>query len=40
MKTVVIPKDNLKDLKAGFAGIEIIPVETIEEVMEIFFAAN
>lgn len=39
MKTVVIPKDNLKDVKAGFAGIEIIPVETIEEVMEILFCS-
>ncbi|MEW9121392.1 MAG: Lon family ATP-dependent protease [Thermotaleaceae bacterium] len=39
MKTVLIPKDNLKDIKAGFTGIEIIPVETIEEVMDILLCS-
>ena len=37
IKTVIIPKENAKDVKAGFSGIEIIPVETIEEVMEVLF---
>ncbi|AOT70531.1 Lon family ATP-dependent protease [Geosporobacter ferrireducens] len=39
MKTVIIPKENAKDVKAGISGIEIIPVETIEEVMEILFCS-
>ena len=37
IKTVIIPKENAKDVKAGFSGMEIIPVETIEEVMEVLF---
>ncbi|WZL73110.1 Lon family ATP-dependent protease [Clostridiaceae bacterium 35-E11] len=33
MKKVIIPKDNIKDIHGFFKEIEIIPVETIEEVL-------
>lgn len=35
MKKVLIPKDNIKDIHGSFKEIEIIPVETIEEVLAI-----
>jgi ATP-dependent Lon protease len=35
MKRVILPKENMKDVHLNWEGIEIIPVETIEEVLEI-----
>jgi ATP-dependent Lon protease len=37
MKKVLIPKENLKDVSSYLNGIEIIPVETIEEAMDHIF---
>lgn len=37
MKKVIIPKENLKDVPAYLEGIEVIPVETIEEAMQVIF---
>jgi len=33
--TVLIPFDNLKDVPRGLSGIKIVPVKTVEEVVEI-----
>lgn len=35
MKKVILPKENMKDVHMNWEGVEIIPVETIEEVLEI-----
>ena len=37
MKKVLIPKENLKDVSTYLSGIEVIPVETIEEAMDHIF---
>ncbi|HHT65687.1 MAG TPA: ATP-dependent protease, Lon family, partial [Clostridiales bacterium] len=37
MSKVLIPKENLEDVPPYLNGIEVIPVETIEEAMEHIF---
>lgn len=37
IKTVIIPKDNEKDIPNGLEDIRVIPVENIEEVMKLVF---
>lgn len=36
--TVIIPEENAKDVPTGLTGIEVIPVTTVEEAMEIVFS--
>lgn len=38
VSTVIIPEDNKKDIPVGLKGIEVIPVKTLQEAMEIAFA--
>ncbi|GAV23159.1 Lon family ATP-dependent protease [Carboxydothermus pertinax] len=35
INTVLIPHDNLKDVPRGLLGIKVVPVKTVEEVVEI-----
>ncbi|KXG73901.1 Lon family ATP-dependent protease [Thermotalea metallivorans] len=39
MKKVIIPRDNVKDVHRQWDDMEIIPVETIEEVLQIMFVS-
>ena len=38
IKTVIIPKENEKDIPAGHLGLEICPVEQVEDALTILFA--
>ncbi|MFL0248325.1 Lon family ATP-dependent protease [Candidatus Clostridium stratigraminis] len=37
IKLVIVPKDNLKEVPSGFKDIEVMAIETIEELMDIVF---
>jgi ATP-dependent Lon protease len=37
IKTVIIPKENEKDIPAGHLGLEICPVEQVEDALTILF---
>ncbi len=39
IKTVIIPRENLPDVPVGLKGVEIIPVETMEEAAKVAFGA-
>jgi len=40
VKTVIIPKENAKDVPPGLLGVTICPVETVEQVLEILYGPN
>jgi ATP-dependent Lon protease len=37
ISTVIIPEENAKDVPTGLTGIQVIPVKTVEEAMQIVF---
>lgn len=40
VKTVIIPRENAKDIPPGLLGINICPVDTVEQVLEILYGQN
>jgi ATP-dependent Lon protease len=37
ISTIIIPEENAKDVPTGLTGIQVIPVKTVEEAMQIVF---